>query len=137
MAGEAKTVRGDTGKQRAVLEKLNQQAMAWLVGMSVSELRNRSDLPRNGDGSYNSREVVLRLFDSDGGEPTDRARKDRAIADLKEMERDEMAKRLIPVEVARERLGRMVESLKAAISVLGDREREVIAAALDQGLAEW
>ena len=137
MAGESKTIRGDTGKQRAVLERVNQQVMAWLVGMSVREFRDRSDLPRNGDGSYNARDVVLKLFDTDGGEPTDRARKERAIADLKEMERDKQAGRLIPVEVARERLGRMVESLKGAIAVLGDREREVIAAALDQGLAEW
>ena len=133
---EARKKRGNTGEQLEFAKAVNQQVAAWVVGTSPNEFRDLGP-PRNNDGTYNLRDVVQFMADKDGGEASDKARKLKASADREEMRRDEEAGRLVRVEVARERLGRMVEALKSAIAVLDDRSRQVIADALDKGLAEW
>jgi len=49
----------DTGTQQIeALRSLNQQAAAWLVGISARALRDRVDAPRNPDGSYDAQQLV-------------------------------------------------------------------------------
>ena len=41
------------------MERLAQGAAAWLVGVKPRTLRDRQAAPRNGDGTYDGRELVL------------------------------------------------------------------------------
>ncbi len=45
-------------EQTAMLKRLNQQAAAFLVGVTARTLRDRTDAPRNEDGTYNGPELI-------------------------------------------------------------------------------
>lgn len=45
----------------AVMERLSQQAAAWLLGFSPRSLRDHPEIKRNPDGTYNGRELVAWL----------------------------------------------------------------------------
>jgi len=48
-----------TGPQEiAAMETLSQQGAAWLLGITGRALRDRPDVPRNADGTYNARQLV-------------------------------------------------------------------------------
>ncbi len=40
------------------LQSVNQAAAGWLLGIDARRLRERSDIPRAGDGTYNARELL-------------------------------------------------------------------------------
>lgn len=47
-----------TRDQIRTLENVGQGAAAWLLNLNARRLRERSDIPRAGDGTYNARELL-------------------------------------------------------------------------------
>ncbi len=47
--------------QIEVMQGLRQGAAAWLIGLSARKLRDRTDAPRNKDGTYNAQELLAYL----------------------------------------------------------------------------
>ncbi len=48
----------DSAAEIAMLQTLSQRAAAWLVGISPRNLREKVDIPRNGDGTHNAKEIM-------------------------------------------------------------------------------
>ena len=46
------------GKADVELERLNQQQIAWICGVTARSVRDWADGPRNADGTYNAQEFV-------------------------------------------------------------------------------
>lgn len=46
------------GKADIELERLNQQQIAWICGVTARSVRDWADGPRNADGTYNAQEFV-------------------------------------------------------------------------------
>jgi len=99
------------------MEALTQVAAAWAIGITPRHLRD-GDAPRRGDGTYSIRELVQWLLErgSDGDSGNDRARKLKAEADLKVMEAEQRAGKLVSLVMVDETLQR----LAAALRVLGE-----------------
>ena len=45
-------------EQIEILQHLKQQSMAWLINRAPRTLRDRGDIPRQPDGTYNAKEVL-------------------------------------------------------------------------------
>ena len=41
------------------MQSLHQAAAAWLLGCSSRELRDRADIPRDADGRYSAKDILL------------------------------------------------------------------------------
>lgn len=45
-------------EERAIMQRLSQQSAAWVAGVAVRTLRDRTDAPRAHDGSYDAADIV-------------------------------------------------------------------------------
>ena len=106
-----------TTQQKAILRRLNQQAAALLLSIAPRTLRDR-DVPRNDDGTYNAIDLVAHMLAQSNSriateDESDHAtRKLRAEADIKQMQAEELAGKLVPLAMVESSLTTMADMLR-------------------------
>lgn len=111
-------------QQIAELQQLNQKAAAWLLGYtSKNSLSQKSNCPRNADGTYHAKEIVewgvsdgiLKAADLPTTKPQDQ---------LAEIKVAKLAEQLVDHEQIQTKLKRLGDKIKG----LGDeyRRREIL-----------
>lgn len=126
MARTVAQKRKTVSKAPAGLDRLTQQAAAWLLGITPRALRMRQDLPRNDDGSYDGAAVVAaysearcktaataalkKAASNAGSDGLERFR--RAKAALVEMDLDERRGDLVRRDVMRRMLGPLLDAFR-------------------------
>jgi hypothetical protein len=141
----------DSSAEIAAMGRLTQQSTAWLLGISQPyKIGPKSDAPRNGDGSYNARDMVAWFVarNSDdllGGPVTDNLDRLRAVnADIKTLELEKLRASMVSVADAKamvfHTLGKVKTSIEHIQRRFGNDAADLVIEAVEvalKDLSDW